>query len=173
MAGVQDILQASHALLDRLVKARTATGATKVKAGQVQLQATRPGFAAVAAGMARVQEGLTRLVAAQGAQSDAVKAAIALVQTVKDDTSPAEVVSTLTAAGQKVDAAKTGAAAGVTAIDGLKGQIGATLRGGEAGPLQATAEQVKQLMVQAIGAAEEAHRRIDQTIDEARKTGNF
>jgi hypothetical protein len=102
-----------------------------------------------------------------------VKAAIALVQTVKDDTSPAEVVSTLTAAGQKVDAAKTGAAAGVTAIDGLKGQIGATLRGGEAGPLQATAEQVKQLMVQAIGAAEEAHRRIDQTIDEARKTGNF
>jgi len=156
-----------------LGKAQNAAAGAAAKADQVRSRAAQSGFRGVAAGMSRVVEQLKQVQGNLANTAGTVEATVGVVEQVNDDMSPADVVSTLSPAAQKVDAVATGTSAVIKELDGVKAGVAAALRGGQPGPLVAMIDQAKQILVQVGAATDRAKRQTEETINEARQTGNF
>jgi ABC-type transporter Mla subunit MlaD len=123
--------------------------------------------------MGAVRDRLTRIQQMLAEVAATVTSTAGEVQRVTDDMSPEDVVSTLDPAAKKIGATSTSASAILSELDGLKGEIAKTLKGGQPRPLMALADQMKNALVQVSGYLGAAKQRTDETIAEARQAGNF
>jgi len=173
MADVSKIVAALQQTLEGLGKAQTAAAQAAARAQQVQTQAARTGFRGIAAGMGTVIQRLKRIQEMQNGAATSTKASAEVVQGVTADTNPEEVVSTLMPAVQQFDATTTSMTPIVTEVDAAKTEATAALRGGKPGPMLAMLDQIKQALAQVISGLTDAKQRTDETIAQARQTGNF
>ncbi len=98
---------------------------------------------------------------------------VGMVGQVDADSSPGEVVSRLTPVAERIGSTAAGIAGVVREVDGVKSQVAAVLKGGQPGPLVAMVDQVKQALVPLVAVVGGAKRVTEETISEARQTGNF
>jgi hypothetical protein len=82
-------------------------------------------------------------------------------------------VSTLTPAVQQLDATTTSMTPIVTEVDAAKTDATAALKGGKPGPMLAMLDQIKQALAQVMSGLTDAKQRTEETIAQARQTGNF
>jgi methyl-accepting chemotaxis protein len=102
-----------------------------------------------------------------------VESTVDVVQRVTTDMSPADVVSTLTPASQQMGSASNGISVLIAELDGLKSEIAEALRGGQPGPLVGLLDLIRRGLIEVMASLGAANQRTDETIAEARQTGNF
>jgi hypothetical protein len=173
MPDVGKIVAELELVLEGLGKAQNAAATASARALQVEARAAQLRFRRVAEGTSKVRERLKTIQTMQAGTATNVRATIEVVQQVKDDMNPGEVVSTLTPAADKIGAAGTSVATVIKEIDEAKAQVADVLRGGQPRPLVAMVEQIKQALVPVVPAAGRAKRQTEETIAEARQMGNF
>jgi uncharacterized phage infection (PIP) family protein YhgE len=173
MADVSKIVAALQQTLEGLGKAQNAASQAAARAQQVQTKAARTGFRAIAAGMGTVIQRLKRVQEMQNGAATSTKATAEVVQGVTADTNPEEVASTLTPAMQQLDATVTSITTILTEVDAAKTEATAALKGGKPGPMLAMLDQIKQSLGQVTSGVADAKQRTEETVAQARETGNF
>jgi hypothetical protein len=168
-----NIVPEMQLVLDLLGKAQNAAAQATARAEQVRSQAAQSGFRGVAGGMSGVGNQLKRVQTMLANEARTVEATVGILQQVNDDMSPADVVSTLSPAAERIGSAGTRTGTVIHELDRVKAQVAGVLRGGQPGPLVAMVEQIKQNLVRAVGAIAEAKRKTEEAIGKARQTGNF
>lgn len=166
---VTALMQASDGLRD----GKMATAQADKRALDIQVRATRSGFRGIAEGMGQVRAGLKRLLEMEASIGTALASAGEIVQRVTKDMSPGEVVSTLSPVIQRADATSSTVGAVNAEVDRLKANVAAVLRGGQPAPTIALLDQIKQAVQRVSAHLGDAKQRTEETISEARQTGNF
>jgi hypothetical protein len=156
-----------------LGKAQSAAAQVDVRAQQVQSRAARSGFRTVAERTGHCRDHLKRIREMQAGVARTVQSTGNMIQRATEDMSPADVVSTLSPAAERIGSASTGTSAVLAELDGLKSEIAAALKGGQPRPLVALVDQLKQTLTQVVASLGAAKQRTDETIAEARLTGNL
>jgi hypothetical protein len=172
MADVSKIIAALAQAVDAVGAAQNAADQAGARAQQIQQKAARAGFRGIAAGMTTVIERIKRIQQMHAAVASSTKAAAETVQGVDANTSPDEVVSTLTPVMQQIDSATTDVGAISAEVDAAKTDATAALKGGKPGPMLAALDQIKQAHTQLVGTLADGKQRTEETITEARETGN-
>jgi hypothetical protein len=83
-----------------------------------------------------------------------------------------EIISGLMAANQRLDRARTQAAAAAQEVTEAGSLVAAQLRGSSAGPLLAMISKVRENLNEAAKGIQPAKQAIDQTISQAKALGN-
>jgi len=174
MPEVGEIVAALQQAAEGLDRAQSAAAQVDARARQVQSRVAATGFRRIAEQLGQVRQRVNRIREMQSALAATVTPINGIVLRVTtDDTSPADVVSTLSPAAQQIGVASTSTSAILPEVDTLKNNIAAALKGGQPGPLIAIADQIKHALVQTVGSLDTARQRTDQAITEARQIGNF
>jgi transcription antitermination factor NusG len=173
MADVSKIVAALQQSMEGVSKAQNTTQLAGSRAQDLQNRAARTGFRKIAEGMGQVIQRLKRIYQMEAAMLTTLKAAGASVQGVESDTNPKEVVGTLGPVVKQIDGATTDTGAVIAEVDAAKVEVTEALEGGNPAPMLATLDQVKQALTQIANQFGDAKQRTEETMAEARRTGNF
>jgi hypothetical protein len=164
-----DELRAMQAGVDR---AQSTAAAADSEAEKVAVRAAAAGFSAIAVSMSQVREAIKEVLARLGSVNGSVNEASTSVTAVPKEASPAQVISALTRAVEKVNAAHEGITACIGRVDETKTLTMRVLQGGDPGPMLSMLDSIKEILVLVTQRGGTARQSLTTTVSEAGQMGN-
>jgi hypothetical protein len=171
VSHIEKITGELRALMTGVERAQGQAAAVDKQAQEIALRAAGAGFAAVAAGMARVRDAIEGIQGRLGGLAGSVGEATKATAAVPQGGSPEGTIAGLAPVQSTVDSARE-AAAGIGAQVGEAQQlVTMLLQGGQPGPMLSALENIKQIMALVVQRAGTARQYVDAAIAEARQLG--
>nr|QLJ98379.1 hypothetical protein HZU44_27425 [Micromonospora carbonacea] len=172
MSHVEKITGELRALTAGVERARGLTGAAHKQAQEVALRAAGAGFAAVAAGMVRVQGAISDVQGGLGGLATSIAEAAKLTSGVPQRATPEETIAGLAPVQKAVEAARDATAGTIARIGEAQQLATLVLQGGQPGPLLSALENVKQVLTLVVQRTGTARQSVEVAIAEARQLGS-
>ncbi|MEU8300884.1 DUF6244 family protein [Micromonospora sp. NPDC048909] len=172
MSQVEKIAGELHALTAGVERAQGLTAAADNQAQEVALRAAGAGFAAVAAGMARVRSAIGDIRGGLTALAVAVDEATKGTASVPREATPQDTIGALAPVQQGIIGAREASAATIAQVDAAKQLAAALLQGGQPGPILQSLESIKQVLALMTQRAVTAQQTVEAAIAEARRLGS-
>ncbi|WP_320068860.1 DUF6244 family protein [Micromonospora sp. RTGN7] len=172
MSHVEKITGELRALTTGVERAQGLAAAAHKQAQELALRAAGSGFAAVAAGMVRVQGAISEIQGGLGGLAASIGEATKATAAVPHQATPQETIAGLAPVRSAVDGVRDTTAKTIARIGEAQQLATIVLQGGQPGPMLSGLAGIKQvltLLVQRTGTARQA---VEVAIVEARQLGS-
>ncbi|ROT26806.1 DUF6244 family protein [Micromonospora sp. HM5-17] len=172
MSRIEELATELGALTTGVERAQGQAVAAGRQADEVARQAAAAGFAAVATGMAAVRQAITEIHGGLHALGGLLGEAASATAKVPQEGSAQETIAGLAPVRERLDGARDALGATVEQVNRTQRMVGATLQGGQPGPLLSTLQGITQILVplaQRVGSAKQL---AEAAIAQARQLGS-
>jgi|HigsolmetaAR206D_1030411.scaffolds.fasta_scaffold04788_1 hypothetical protein len=172
MSSVEELAVELGVLTSGVEGARAQAAAAGRQAQEVARQAAAAGFAAVAAGMAAVQQAIAEIQGRLNQLGALLGEAATATARVPQGGSPQETVAGLGLVRERLDGARDAVGAAVEQVDRARRLVGATLQGGQPGPLLSALQGVTQILAPLAQRVGSARQLTEAAMAQARQLGS-
>ncbi|MGC4806731.1 DUF6244 family protein [Micromonospora sp. DT233] len=172
MSHIEKITDELRALSTGVERARGLAGAAHKQAQEVALRAAGAGFAAVAAGMVRVQGSISEIQGGLGGLATSIAEATKAAAAVPERATAQETIAGLAPVQSAVDGVRDGTAATIARVGEVQQLATMVLQGGQPGPMLSGLENIKQVLTMLAQRTGTARQAVEVAIVEARQLGS-
>ncbi|MEV2241043.1 DUF6244 family protein [Micromonospora sp. NPDC049891] len=172
MSHIEKITGELRALMAGVERAQGLVAAADRQAQEVTLRAAGAGFAAVAAGMARVHNAITGIQGGLGSLAGSIGDATKSTAAVPHEATPQQTASGLAPVLGATDSARDAARGAIEQVGAAQQLVTMVLQGGQPGPLLQALDSVKQVLVMVSARTGAVRQAVEAAITEARQLGS-
>ncbi|MGC5331459.1 DUF6244 family protein [Micromonospora sp. DT62] len=172
MSHIEKITAELRALTTGVDRAQGLAAAADNQAQEVALRAATAGFAAVAAGLARVRDAISEIRAGLGSVATTITEATKATAAVPQEASPHETITGLAPVRNACDGIRDAAAATAAQVRETRQLVTTVLHGGQPGPLVQSLESITQVLSLVAQRTSTARQAVETAIAEARQLGS-
>lgn len=172
MSHIEKITGELRALTTGVDRAQALASAADNQAQEVALRAAGAGFAAVAAGVLRVRDGISVVRGSLGSLATTIGEATKATAAVPQEASPHETITGLAPVRNACDGIRDAATATAAQVRETRQLVTTILHGGQPGPLVQSLESITQVLSLVAQRTVSARQAVETAIAEARQLGS-